>query len=362
VIGSKDLKSIHEILIVDFSLIGDMVMNIPFLRVIKRNCPECKITMVCQPWAETVLGEQNLVDRFIVFNGKDILSTPRSIIKSAGIIKKTLNEVNIIQYDLGIEPKGDLRYIWMLHKTKCRRTASYNYTGGEYLITDSFSPDDDVKHLIDEKIRLLTKLGFSSQGVNLIPSLKLSPEMKSNVDAYIDKNDLSGKYIIGIHPGASNSNKQFKRYADIIRCLKDKLIKEQIEFIVFEGPAEKDIVDTVCSALNECNFKYTRSKEQLKQYISLVSICSLMICNDSAAGHISAAYGEDVLVLFGPINMETAVPRGSGQIVAISHELGCKPCTLPVCPLGTDACINSITIKECVEGLKNLGLFTELSM
>ena len=45
-----------------------MIMNIPFLENIKKNCPKAKITMVCMPWAEVVLGDQNLIDNFIVFD------------------------------------------------------------------------------------------------------------------------------------------------------------------------------------------------------------------------------------------------------------------------------------------------------
>ena len=63
-----NFNQVKNILIIDFSLIGDMIMNIPFLENIKKNCPKAKITMVCMPWAEVVLGDQNLIDNFIVFD------------------------------------------------------------------------------------------------------------------------------------------------------------------------------------------------------------------------------------------------------------------------------------------------------
>ena len=140
---------IRNILIVDFALIGDMVMNIPFLRVIRENCSNAEITMVCMPWAETVLADQGLVDRFIIFDGKNLLSTPKKMLESRRIIRNALRDINQREYEVGIEPKGDLRHIFFMHYTRSKRTVSYNYTGGNYLITDSLTPKQDTKHLID---------------------------------------------------------------------------------------------------------------------------------------------------------------------------------------------------------------------
>ena len=120
-----------------------------------------------------------------------------------------------------------------------------------------------------------------------------------------------------------------------------------MRFCVFEGDGEEKIVNDVCCVLSEK--QYVRIKRPLKEYISLVSICDYMLCNDSAAGHIAAAYGIPSLIIFGPIKDETAAPRGRGRIITISKEYDCKPCTLPTCPLGTEECIKSVGVDEVIE-------------
>src|SRR6202011_4879186 len=54
-----------SILLVELHLLGDMVMLIPLLRVIRRCHPCAHIGLMAGPWARDVLGETGLVDEFI---------------------------------------------------------------------------------------------------------------------------------------------------------------------------------------------------------------------------------------------------------------------------------------------------------
>lgn len=346
-----ELNEVKDILVVDFSLIGDMVMNIPFLQNIKYNCPKAKITMVCMPWAEAVLGDQGLVDEFVIFDGKNKLSGPKQILKNWGQITSTIKSLNKKTYQIGFEPKGDLRHTLFLHYIKCDRSITYNYTGGDFLVTDSFKPLQDTKHLIDEKLDLLRLTGFDINQDTTMPVLKLTDEWKYMADKFKKDNFEENRLVVGLHPGASNVNKQYKFYPEIVARIAAEY-EEKIQFCIFEGNGEQEAVDSVCKKLNKK--QYVRVKKSLKEYITLVSVCDCMICNDSAAGHIAAAYGIPVLVIFGPIMDETARPRGIGRVATISKSCECKPCTMPVCPLGTEKCIKSIGVDEVFDEFKKM--------
>ncbi len=341
----QELDGVKNILVVDFALMGDMVMDIPFFKVLRSNCPNARITMVCMQWGKTILGDQGLVDDFIVFKGKDYLSSPGKAIRHIGEIRRALKRINQKKYDIGIEPKGDLRHTLFLRYTQCDRTISYNYTGGDYLVTDSLLPRVETKHLIDEKLDLLEMSGFRICERDTIPVLTLTNEWRAYARGFSDENDLLGKDIIGLHPGASNVNKQYRYYPDLIEKIECTLSSDSV-FCVFEGPGEQVIVDRVVQRLDKLKRRYVRIKKSTKEYVSLVSICSIMICNDSAAGHIAAAYGIPTLVIFGAVMDETAIPRGRTRIEAVSHDLDCKPCTLPICPKGTEDCILSVSVDE----------------
>ena len=352
-----ELKNVKNILVIDFALMGDMVMDIPFFKTIKHNCPNAKITMVCMKWAEIILGDQDLVDEFIVFDGKEKLSTPKKVFRNFGEIRSTLKEINKKEYDLGIEPKGDLRHTLFMHYTRSKRTASYNYTGGGYLITDSFNPKENTRHLIDEKLDLLEMLGFTIFDEDRIPELYLADKGIELCLRFKESNHLQNKTIIGIHPGASNVNKQFRYYPEVLNDFFNKIKnKEKFILIVFEGPNEEEIANKVSEQAKIINVNYIKVKRPTKEYVQLVSICDYMLCNDSAAAHIAAGYGIPTLVVFGAVKPETALPRGKNIVEYVSHAMDCKPCTLPTCPLNTEKCIKSISPKEVVDKLYKIGL------
>lgn len=344
---------IRNILIIDFSLMGDIIMDIPFIKTLRHNCPNAKITMVCMTWGKVILGDQGLVDEFIIFDGKSKLSSPQQMLLNYKEIKHTIKKINAKKYDIGFEPKGDLRHILFLHYTNCSRTVTYNYTGGDYLVTDSFSPKLETKHLIDEKLDLLELSGFRIFNDDKTPQLLLSKESQNMTKAFMIENEINNKQIIGIHPGASNINKQYRHYPELIKKIADNF-GEKIVFAIFEGPGEKEIVDRIVLTIAKENIHYIRIKKHAKEYIALISVCNYMICNDSSAGHIAAAYGIPVVVVFGPIKMETAIPRGTNKVIGISHEIECKPCTLPECPLGTNECIKKVTVEELYCGFTSI--------
>ena len=339
--ANMDIADFKEVIIVDFSLIGDMVMSIPFLSQIKANCSKASITMVVRPQSVCVLKSQGLVDEFIVFDGKEYLASPFSIMRNALLIRKVLNRINRTCYDIAIEPKGDLRHIWFMHHIKSNRSISYNYTGGDYLVTDSFEPREATKHLIDERLDLLEMAGFFIDRNNNTPRFVDEPRNRDSL-----------KYVIGIHPGASCKNKMYRHFGSIIDYIAH--IDKELQINVFCDPQDNnELTEGIIDSLERSGKKYKVIREDLELYIEHVSECNLMVCNDSSAGHIAAAYGIPVIVIFGPVEVATSCPRG-GRVICICHDCKCKPCTFEDCPQKTYECIEKIDINEIYSALEKM--------
>ena len=85
----------------------------------------------------------------------------------------------------------------------------------------------------------------------------------------------------------------------------------------------------------------------------MLNASNLLICNDSGAGHLAAAYNIPVLVIFGKADPQAVKPLGN-NVSIISHELDCKPCNQHICPLGTNECIKNITVDEVLDEVKKI--------
>ncbi len=342
-----DKTNIKNIIIMNVSIIGDEVMNIPFFAVLRRNFPNAKITIVGLPWIKDQEINQNLFDELIKFDGKRLLNDPITEFKNRKTIRNTLKKINKQTYDLAIEPRGDIRYIHFMYKFHALRKVSYNYTGGTYMLTDSVEADENIIHEIDERIHLLEAIGCKIDNNDIYPKLLLTEEQRNANKSFIKNNHLDNKKIIGIHPGASLKIKQYPHYPDVIERFAEAINdKENYSIVVFCGPEEESIARPVYESASKAGFTSIFLKEKLSIYLGLVGICNYMICNDSAAGHIAAAYGISVTVIFGPVEPMYYAPRGRTPVYIISHRLACKPCVQSECPLGTEECMKSLTVNE----------------
>ncbi|MCC8051385.1 MAG: glycosyltransferase family 9 protein [Clostridiales bacterium] len=345
-----DILKINNVIILGFNLIGDDVMTIPMYRTIRYNNPYIRITVVGNSLLKKQLVKQNLVDSFIEFDGIKILSNPVSWIKNIKLIIRTIVEVNYINYDLAIEPRGDIRYIFFMHFIKSTHKLSYDVMSAEYMLTDSVEYDKSPDHEIDRRLYLLESAGFLSTNDLRRPILKTTDEQKENNKAFLKSNQLYGKTIIGIHPGASKRIKQFREYPKMISEVIERLPnKEKYSFLVFCGPKEEEIAAEVNESISKEGMPTILCNDNLDTYIGRIALCDYMICNDSGAGHLAAAYGIPTTVFFGPVDDKAFSPRGAASVYIVAQDVPCKPCHLPYCELGTEECIKSITVDEGAE-------------
>lgn len=343
-----DMASIRQILIIGPMLIGDIVMLIPFLRVLKREAPESRITLACGPWAVPVLDGQGLVDHFVLVDCK-ALNSPngRGMAVRAGRLRRALKEINEVRYDVALEPKGDLRYIFFMHFCKAERKISYSYTGGECLLTDVIEPSEGDRHLLEDEMSFARGLGCSFTEEDMYPVLRLTDIQKKKNEEYIRLHCLEGKTLIGVHPGASREHKRWKGFGGLVVALD----VPNAVFLVFSGPGEEgmaeEIVRTGWLSGRECMHVH----ERLEDYVRLLAICHVCICNDSGCGHLTAAHGRPVVVVFGPYEPEFGRPY-SKRTYTVSHNLGCKPCMSGVCLTGKFECLERISVEEVKDAVK----------
>lgn len=349
-----DLKSkdIRRIAIVGFFLIGDTIMYLPLLRVVRRNFPDAHISLICTKATELILKDQNIANRFIIVNCPWIAPFDKSIKNIFGFISK-LREVNSLKYDLVIEPRGDWRNILYANYINAPEKASYNFYGGEYMLTCAVRPNPEIFHFTEEALYLLSQLGMDVQQADVIPELIPSQQSLKIQQDLIDNLGLRGKTIIGLHPGASQAIKQWDsgKYASLIVDLEKKY--ENAHFLIFEGPGESEIIAYLEGELAN-KFPKTIIKKSLAEYIAIIGMCNVMICNDSGAAHIAAAQSIPTVIIFGNVDPKYVTPKSSKPVRVVSEELDCKPCFSSSCPLGTNECIKKVNCMDVYQSVISL--------
>jgi len=324
-----DIQKAENILVIDAGRIGDIVMSIPFLKTLKRNAPGADITLVCGSWAEAVLKGQGLADRFI-FIDTEALDSPANMLRNRRQLGQVLRQVNKIRYDVALEPRGDLRYIFFMHFCSADRKVSYSYTGGEYFLTDVVTPPQKPVHLVEEKLYFAKQAGCRVSKADRYPKLALTAQQREENIDFMRRHGLLGKQIVGIHPGAGLKIKQWDGFRELAAKLAASSGRRA--FLIFEGPQEKEAAGKTAQAVRACGAQAVISKTGLTQYLQRLAMCHAVICNDSGAGHIARAFGVTVFVIFGPVEPAFARPYAEDRVYAFSDDsLACKPCFRTSC-------------------------------
>src|SRR5262249_25156989 len=83
-------------------------------------------------------------------------------------------------------------------------------------------------------------------------------------------------------------------------------------------------------------------KTSLSESIALLSVCDLIVSNDTGPGYIAAALDKPTLTLFGPTDDRMIRPFGA-RAEMIRHKVDCSPCMLRDCPID-HRCMTGISV------------------
>jgi len=184
--------------------------------------------------------------------------------------------------------------------------------------------------------------------ISINPEVYLSKDEKESIPHLMDINKIDkNKFKIGVITRAGSYSRIYSRYEEL-----EDLISENSQIIVFKGKSI-DWSDTEWS-------KNTRIIEgkSLRELISLLSVCDIVIGNDTGPMHIASSLNIPTLWLFSHIdgNMRVKEYRNANFIQGIC---GFSPCWYKIkCIVNnnpnTPPCLDNIEPKEIIEKIKTI--------
>jgi len=93
-------------------------------------------------------------------------------------------------------------------------------------------------------------------------------------------------------------------------------------------------------------------KTTLRELCAGLSVCSVVLTNDSGPMHLAAAVGSRVVALFGSTSPELTAPGvpGDPQHTIMSVGVPCSPCFRRICPIDL-RCLTGIQVQEVVDSV-----------
>ncbi len=260
--------------------IGDTIMMLPALKLLKQEYPESKITVVCK---------DNCRD---IFRGYDIDKIIVDNTKGSNRLKKAVNLIKSIReerYDLGVVFHNTFMDALIFKLSNIDTIIGYDKEQRKILL-DFWLKIDRSKHYINHYANLINK--YLKEKHTLLPPLKLYPQKQN----FITK---KSKPLIGFVLGTHKDTRGYPQ-------------KQSVElFSLFKNSSYKVVL------LGDCNDKYNNSiyEKQLKEskvevinttgktsvgeFIDIINTLDILVTIDSSSMHIAAATNTNFITIIG---------------------------------------------------------------
>ncbi len=319
--------------------IGDLVMATPILFALKKAYPEAKLTvMVKNPLGEVLLKDPHIDELFRFYRP--------SLFARRDERRDLVEKLRQGKYDLGILLTNSFSSAWWFWQGRVARRLGYAVHARSLLLTDAVPLPKSVKgqHLVLTYQQLLEPLGIPATGRS--PKLYLSPEEVEAAKKLLNSFDVDlQRPIIGINPGAAYGSAKCwlpERFREVAEQL---LNKTEANILFFGDQAGAPLVREICRDLPSrvINLAGTTT---LRDLMALISLCDVLLTNDSGPMHIAYALGIELVALFGSTDDVATGPYKSGTV--IHKHVSCSPCFRRTCPIDF-RCMKQISTEEVVQ-------------
>jgi lipopolysaccharide heptosyltransferase I len=307
-----------NILIIKPSALGDIVLALPALAALKRSFPRAKISwLVRSEYAELLQGHPDL-DEVILFDrqllGKSWYS-PRAF---SGLLE-LLRRLREGRFDVVFDFQGLFRtgFLAWVSGSKKRFGMTQAREFGHVFYTDKISQDYSCVHLVDYYLRIVAAAGAGKTEVQF--TLPRKPDAVETVKKLLVSHGVHpGNYAVLV-PGAARENKRWpiERFAK----LAEKIVSQFGWSMAAPGSAaEKGYIETLqnIAGVGVVNLA---GQTSIAEIIALLGGAALVVSNDTGPGHIAAALGVPIVMIFGPTNPARVCPYGRPEcVVAIEAD------------------------------------------
>ena len=323
---SPEPGSIKEILFLRHDRIGDMALSLPAIRLLKNSFPHARLTVVASMSNKDVLSNNPYVDEVLVYNG----------------IFDYIRHVRHRGYDLAIDPfhnNHELKPAFMTMLSGARYRIGFALAGREVFFSMKAPLYDEKKSFMQLMMLILSELGIANDKSDE-PLIFITHDEKTEAEKSIST--LSGRRLVAIHPGAFYSSQRWPidRFAEIAKDLSCHGFG-----VIFFAPA-KEFPDFDKTVFKDSSHVLVISDIQMRRFIALLSLCEILICNNSGPLHIAGALKIKTVSMMGPTVPAVWWPHGKGHVV-IRRGYPCSPCNKAVCE--THECMADIMVKEVLE-------------
>ncbi|HEX3628267.1 MAG TPA: glycosyltransferase family 9 protein [Verrucomicrobiae bacterium] len=278
-----------KILVITFAGIGDTIFVTPLLHELRENFPEATIDTFVR-WEGGVLRNNPYLNRI---HQKDL--TKDSKFESLWFLMK----LRAARYDVSIItfPQSRREYRLLAKFIRAGTSISHeyeNFTAFDRRLVDKTLPVDYSKHAVENNLSLLQFLNAKPKLSSHRYELFLTEKENAWASAYIARQNLKQRRLLGIHVGSGGTKNlalrrwPLENYIALARQLSEK--QPELAILFAGGPGEKKDHEIIRAALGDGKAFFPET-ESLLHTAALIGRCDRFLSVDTSNMHLAAAMG-----------------------------------------------------------------------
>ena len=321
--------------------VGDMVMATPILSDLRKAYPDARLTAMCRFPISELLQEDVEIDELFAFT-----KTSRLVRRDEK--KNILDRLRKGSYDLGLILPNTFSSAWWFWQGNVKVRIGYDGAGRSSLLTHPLEKPANAQeqHLVKTYKHLLSPLGIPLSDTK--PRLYLKEKEIEQAKVLLSQHGVKPQHkIVGINPGAAYGSAKCW-LPDRFREVTTKLLEDKDVIVVYFGDlVTSNLVKEVCQGLSTRVINMA-GLTSLRELACLISLCNVLLTNDSGPMHIAGALGTSVVALFGSTSSIVTGPWQESKV--IQKHVACSPCYRRTCPIDF-RCMKQIGVDEVVQSV-----------
>lgn len=334
----KEKKDVR-ILLVRTDRIGDVVLTIPLVKILRESFPGSYLAFMVRPYTSSLVEGNPYLDEVLIYDKdkthKSVWGSFVFLIKvlmkkkfDLALILHPVNRVHLlcffagIPYKVGFDIKAGVLNNIKIHHVK----------------------QLGQKHELEYNLEFLDVLGIEKKDIEFYIPLK--QEREDRVEKMFGESGITAEdTVVGINPTASCFSKIWP--PEYFVSLIDKLLAKGCKIVLVGSGDKKEVVMKLRSSMKREVLDLI-GKTDISTLASVLKRVKFFISCDSGPVHIANALGKRCIVIFGRnqpgLSFRRWGPYGKDHVV-FHKDVGCKVCYAHNCTKDFE-CIRSISVEE----------------
>jgi ADP-heptose:LPS heptosyltransferase len=342
-------SEVNNILLIEPFQMGDIVALSVLFDPLKQKYPAANIFILTKNSNRHILDHDDRIKQVLTtdFPWSDHGEKKISWKRLKNVWKYILALRKEYQFDIAIEPRGDVRSQIILRLLRCTTVVGYtNYVNSNInlagLLLDIPILKPTYTHRFDWNRYLLVGLGYKESEIFPIkmPTFRVyqTPEIQKNK-----------KHIV-IHIGSGWQYRQWQKEKWIL-LLNQLVARTDYDIEVIGSKADMATILEIKSSVAVVErLRFTETSFEL--LVQKIQNADLFVGLDSGPMNIASSLGIKSLILFGPGDSQAWKPYNKqSRYIHKKENFPCNPCLQKKCYYSTNSCMTYISVEEVEESI-----------